>query len=243
MVQIAAFAVAGVCVVVGGVVLTWRAPTWVRWWHRAGWVLTGVLLLTVPLTAPTPYGTRLAPYVRRIADHADLVVLVLVALCGVCLLGAAVSHHLDARHDRRDAVEAGEPAPATRLAPLTAAGLVAVAGVASTALGVVATSGFDVGPLDPVTDRADRVASSERGRAVVSALDIAPAAVVVTVVALLVATSAVAVVVAAVQHVRRRRAARRHREQMDYFEQRIELEQARVMGQVHDALQTVSTRS
>ncbi|MGL5819787.1 MAG: hypothetical protein ACRCZD_04635 [Phycicoccus sp.] len=243
MVQSAVFAVAGACVVIGGVVLTWRAPTWVQWWHRAGWVLIGVLLLTVPLAAPTPYGARLAPYVRRLADHADLVVLVLVALCGICLLGVAVSHHLDARHDRRDAVEAGEPARAARLPPATAAGLAAVAGVASAALLVVVTSGFDGRLLDPVTDRAERVAVSDPGQAVVSAIDIAPEGVVVVVAALLVATVGLAVVVAAVQRHRRRRADRRHREQMDYFDQRIELEQARVMGQVHDALQTASTRS
>ncbi|MGL4176583.1 MAG: hypothetical protein ACRCSN_10935, partial [Dermatophilaceae bacterium] len=233
----------GACMVLGGIVLTWRAPTWVQWWHRAGWVLVGVLLLTVPLAAPTPYGTRLAPYVRRLAEHADLVVLGLVALCGVCLLGAAISHHLDARHDRRDAVEAGEPARATRLAPVTTAGLVAVAGVATTALLVAVTSGFGNRLPEPVGDRADRLATSDPGRSLFSALDVTAGEIVVTALALLVATAAAAVTAAAVQQYRRRRARRRYREQMDYFEQRIELEQARVMGEVRDALQTVSTRS
>ncbi|MGL4742925.1 MAG: hypothetical protein ACRCXL_00855 [Dermatophilaceae bacterium] len=241
--QVVAFAVAGVLVVASAVVLSWRAPTWVQWWHRAGWVAIGGLLLAAPMATPTPYGTRLAPYARRFADYADLVALVLVALAGVCLVGAAVSHHRHAGRQRRDAVEAGEPVRAARLAPATTSGLVALAGMATSAGLVVLTSGFDSRMPAPVMDRADRVAASGAGRDVASAVDVVPGRVVVVLVMLVVLTATVAVASAAVQRVRRRRADLRYSEHMDYFDERIELEQARVMGQVHDALQTVSMRS
>ncbi|MGL5867093.1 MAG: hypothetical protein ACRCYX_14720 [Dermatophilaceae bacterium] len=243
MVQIAAFAAIGACLVVGGVVLTWRAPTWVQWWHRACWVLAGLLLLTVPLAAPTPEGDRLAPYVRPLAERADLVVLGLVGLCAVTLLGAAVSHLRDDRHHRSDAVQAGEPVHATRLAAVTTGGLVAFAGLTVTALLVAATSMFDLRFLDVVTDQAEQVAASAPGRALASALGIAPGPVDVTVVGLLGATVAVAVTAGVVQRYRCRRADRDYREHLDYFAQRVELEQARVMGQVRDALQSVSSKS